>query len=190
MLKESDFSKNAMDLRNFKNFIKLLILDISTCLQKGIIIVLIEFFRKSTTLTRKSNEISELILEGLISNNLIDYLLFNYSISLIDVRCFILAFFKIILSYKLINCNPNKAQIKEKIIPFIFDNLFPNNLKAFKKIIIKSPTRERGLGIHSNKKHHIGVNDNLNLDNKIENDDVNKEEIENDIIVKVVLISF
>lgn len=177
MLMEFDISKNAMDLRNFKNFIKLLILDISPCLQKGIITVLIEFFRKPT-------EISELILGGLIDSNLIDYLLFNYSISLVDVRCFILALFKVILNYKLSNCSPNKTQITEKIIPFIFENLFPNNLKAFKKDLLKSPVRERGLGIYSNNSSTPKgfAYDNFDLDNKIEMGDA---EIKKDLDRKV-----
>lgn len=173
MLKEFDISKNAMDLRNFKNFIKLLILDISPCLQKGIITVLIEFFRKPT-------EISELILSGLISSNLIDYLLFNYSISLVDVRCFILALFKVILNYKLNTCSPNKSQITEKIIPFIFENLFPNNLKAFKKdILLKSPSTDRIKRKFPNNSIQRGITyDNFNLENKFE---IGAEEIKEQI---------
>jgi hypothetical protein len=174
-----------MDLRNFKNFIKLLILDISPCLQKGIITVLIEFFRKPT-------EITDLILGGLIESNLIDYLLFNYSISLVDVRCFILAFFKVILNYKLNNCSPNKAQITEKIIPFIFENLFPNNLKAFKKdFLLKNPERDLGLENYSNKSSSKILNyGNFDLDNKIElgTEEV-KEQIDKQIYsLKVVYI--
>jgi len=171
LLKEFDISKNQLDLKNFKNFIKLLILDISPCLQKGIITVLIEFFRKTT-------DNSELILEGLISSNLIDYLLFNYSISLVDVRCFILALFKVILNYKLKNSPLNKTQITEKIIPFIFENLFPTNLKAFKKEFLKSPIRERGLGVYSNKKINRAITyDNFNLDNRIELEEEIKDEM-------------
>lgn len=146
MLKEFDISKNANDLKNFKNFIKILILDISPCLQKGIITVLIEFFRKPTPS-------SELILEHLINSSLIDYLLFNYSIALIDVRCFILAFLKVILNYKVMKDEKNistRAQITNKIIPFLFENLFPNNLKAFKKNVLKSQGKVKVNGMTKN----------------------------------------
>jgi hypothetical protein len=178
MLKEFDISKNQLDLKNFRNFIKLLILDVSPCLQKGILTVLIEFFRKTT-------QISEMVLECLISSNLIDYLLFNYSISLVDVRCFILALFKVILNYKLNNSNPNKMQITEKIIPFIFENLFPTNLKAFKKDLMKNPIRERALGIYSNKIKRAITSDSINLENSFETGEDSKKEMDETMNVKV-----
>jgi hypothetical protein len=139
MLKELDISKTS-DLISFKNFINLLILDISPCLQKGIITILIEYFRKSTPN-------SDFILESLIDSNLIQYLLFNYSISLIDVRCFILALIKVIISNKKIKENEKKSPFINEMIEFIYENLLPTNLKAFnKEVFLTSNLKEKVIG--------------------------------------------
>ena len=146
MLKEYDITKSLSELVNFRNFIKLLILDVSPCLQKGIITVLIEFFRKITPN-------SEQILENLLNYNMFDYLLYNYSIALIDVRCYIMAFFKVLLSYRIVKENTGcKSEITYKVIPFILQNLFPTNLKAFKKdVLIKEQCEEDKINILGKK---------------------------------------
>lgn len=127
--------------------LKLLSLDISPCLQRSILKVLINFF----TSTKVSNESKRKTLSKIISNNLLDTILYMMSISLIDVRCECLKLFKeMSVDYLKDIISKNKIY-EERLIPFVTEYILPTNLLTFKRKPDRTdtPRRDRGLCLYS-----------------------------------------
>ena len=142
------------------NIYKLLILDISPCLQKEIIQVYIKHFSNNEI----SQEKKKNTVNNLLKNDYIEITEYALSISLLDIRIQILKLFKVIISdYNEIFMDKIKASNinLEDVLNFIRDNLLPNKLLVETDCLKSKDDKDK----ESIKNYYIDDND--NLDNNI-----------------------
>ena len=122
LINQIEFFDNEENYKDILFFIKLLSIDISPCLQKGILMVLGEFFRN------RNNNTEKLLLK-LEKENFIDLILLIYSNSLIDVKSYTIRLIKNMIKNDFLK---NKEIYNKKILPFIKENLLKNPIDIIK----------------------------------------------------------
>lgn len=109
---------------DFRQLIILLIFDLSPCLQKIIIIILISYLKNKD----KKIENKRKIIGYLLNYNLFDILQYVYNTALIDVRCEIINLLKELTKSVFSDFIKIKIHLDQKFIPFLKDCLLPNYL--------------------------------------------------------------
>jgi len=128
-----EFKLISLTENNFKDiisqFINLLALDISPCFQKAVIEILQNYLNNDKIKPEFKNN----IILHICSSQLIDVILYMYSVSLIDVRCECLLLLKELVCKYGEFLKKKNIKIQNKIISFLSICFLPNNLLALQE---------------------------------------------------------
>ena len=108
------------------NLYKLLLLDLSPCLQIGIIKVYLDYFNSN----KISNQKKEQYLNNLLKNKYFEITEYVYGLSLLDVRLRIIELLILFVQYypSIINSFSEKSKKITKVLNYIGFNIFPDKL--------------------------------------------------------------
>ena len=108
------------------NLYKLLLLDLSPCLQMNIIKVYLDYFNSNKIPDQKK----ELYLNNLLKNNYFEITEYVYRLSLLDVRLKILELLILFVQFypSIINSFSDKSKKISKVLNYIGYNIFPDKL--------------------------------------------------------------